>query len=103
MSDHKKNIAKEKLTLMLDPPVYDALIEIQDLFSEAVGNDVSMEEVVGTLVSGFVEGLHEEHEWVAVDQEEMNGWSNTWCCGWGQCGSEKKEPCEGGGCGNHCH
>lgn len=85
----------QQLVLDLDAEVYEAIMEIKELFAEAVWKEVSDEEVIWTLVSGFIAWLNEEHEegdvvvewWCCGSSEwEENKEDKedeiAWCCGW---------------------
>ena len=52
-----------KKTIELDEELYDAVQELKTVFSEIVGEDIKDdEEVIGILISGFVESLNEEDD-----------------------------------------
>ena len=73
---------KESLkTISVSSDVYDAIQHLKGLFAEMTENeDVTEEDVIATLVSGFAESMEQNNQW--------------WCCGW-SCSKEW--------CGEHCN
>jgi len=52
-----------KKTIELDEELYEAVQELKTVFSEIVWEEIKDdEEVIGILISGFVESLNEEEE-----------------------------------------
>ena len=52
-----------KKTIELDEELYEAVQELKTVFSEIVGEEIKDdEEVIGILISWFVESLNEEEE-----------------------------------------